>query len=90
MRCRFSAFLRFCERCALGRGQARSYLVPCLLHHGIPPWRGAKAAGGYALDAHWQLSARAQNLTNERYMYCANSCRYGDERSLVGAVSYNW
>ena len=33
---------------------------------------------------------KAQNLTNEKYLFCNASCRYGDERTLIGSVNYRW
>ena len=72
------------------RYNGTTHTLPSISDRKIAAYTLFDARISYALDAHWQLSARAQNLTNERYMYCANSCRYGDERSLVGAVSYNW
>lgn len=56
----------------------------------IPAYTLVDARLGYLLDEHWQLDLKAQNLTNQRYLYCANSCRYGDERSVIASVSYRW
>ena len=36
------------------------------------------------------MTAKVQNLTNKRYLYCANACRYGDERTAIGTLSYRW
>lgn len=72
------------------RYNGTTHTLPSISDRKIAAYTLFDARVSYALDEHWQLSARAQNLTNQRYMYCANSCRYGDERSLVGSVSYNW
>lgn len=72
------------------RYNGTTHTLPSISDRKIPAYALFDARITYELDEHWQLSARAQNLTNERYLYCANSCRYGDERNLVGSVSYNW
>lgn len=72
------------------RYNGTTHTVPSISDRKIPAYTLFDARVSYALDDHWQLAVRAQNLTNQRYLYCANSCRYGDERSLVGSVSYNW
>lgn len=81
------------ERVTVGGGaryNGTTHTVPSISDRKIPAYTLFDARVTYELDANWQVSARAQNLTNERYLYCANSCRYGDERSVVGAVSYTW
>ncbi|MCO8165202.1 TonB-dependent siderophore receptor [Pseudomonas sp. 21LCFQ010] len=72
------------------RYNGTTHTLPSISDRKIPAYTLFDARLSYALDDHWQLAVRAQNLTNQRYLYCANSCRYGDERSLVGSVSYNW
>ncbi|MEX5571845.1 TonB-dependent siderophore receptor [Pseudomonas lijiangensis] len=67
-----------------------THTSPSVTDRKIPAYALFDARISYNLDDHWQVSAKAQNLTNEKYLYCANSCRYGDTRSLVGAVSYRW
>ncbi|MBI6854238.1 TonB-dependent siderophore receptor [Pseudomonas cichorii] len=67
-----------------------THTSPSVTDRKIPAYTLFDARISYDLDDHWQVSAKAQNLTNEKYLYCANSCRYGDTRSLVGAVSYRW
>ncbi|MFF7705791.1 hypothetical protein [Pseudomonas sp. NPDC007930] len=37
-----------------------------------------------------ELSAKAQNLANHKYISCLTACRYGDERSVIGALTYRW
>ncbi|MFT2158184.1 hypothetical protein [Pseudomonas putida] len=72
------------------RYNGTTHTVPSISDRKIPANTLFDARITYRVDENWQVSARAQKLGNERYLYCANSCRYGDERSLVGAVSYNW
>jgi len=72
------------------RYNGTTHTVPSISDRKVPAYTLFDARITYRVDENWQVSARAQNLGNERYLYCANSCRYGDERSLVGAVSYNW
>lgn len=80
-------------RMTLGSGvryNGTTHTQPSISDRKIPAYALFDARLSYALDEHWELSARAQNLSNQRYLYCANACRYGDERNLVGAISYNW
>ncbi|WP_022963574.1 TonB-dependent siderophore receptor [Halopseudomonas pelagia] len=44
----------------------------------------------YEVDKNWTLAMKAQNLANEKYLFCNASCRYGDERTLIGSVNYRW
>ncbi|MEK1941854.1 MAG: TonB-dependent siderophore receptor [Pseudomonas sp.] len=81
------------ERVTVGGGaryNGTTHTVPSISDRKIPAYTLFDARVTYEVDDNWQVSARAQNLANERYLYCANSCRYGDERSVVGSVSYNW
>lgn len=56
----------------------------------IPGYTLVDALLSYELDSHWQLQAKAQNLFDKKYLYCNTTCRYGDERSLIGSVTYQW
>ncbi|WP_263145430.1 TonB-dependent siderophore receptor [Pseudomonas sp. RIT-PI-AD] len=56
----------------------------------IPGYTLVDALVSYRLDDHWDVSAKAQNLMNKHYLYCGTTCRYGDERSLIGSVNYRW
>lgn len=56
----------------------------------IPAYTLVDALISYDINSHWQLSAKVQNLANKRYLYCANSCRYGDERTAISSLSYRW
>jgi iron complex outermembrane receptor protein len=56
----------------------------------IPAYTLFDALVSYAIDPHWEVAAKAQNLANEKYLYCNTTCRYGDELSLIGSVTYRW
>ncbi|SDH39080.1 iron complex outermembrane recepter protein [Pseudomonas flavescens] len=56
----------------------------------IPAYTLFDALVSYEVDEHWEVAAKAQNLSNEKYLYCGTTCRYGDERSLIGSLSYRW
>lgn len=73
---------------ALYTGTTRT--SPLITDRKIPAYSRFDARISYDIDEHWQLTAKAQNLTNESYLSCSTSCRYGDERSVIGAVSYQW
>ncbi|KFE50169.1 TonB-dependent siderophore receptor [Pseudomonas syringae] len=72
------------------RYNGTTHTVPSVSDRKMPAYTLFDARATYELDANWQVAVRAQNLTNERYIYCANSCRYGDERSVVSSISYKW
>lgn len=44
----------------------------------------------YEVDKSWTMAMKAQNLTNEKYLFCNSACRYGDERTFIGSVNYHW
>lgn len=73
---------------ALYTGTART--TPTATDRKIPAYTRFDARVSYDIDEHWQLAAKAQNLTNESYLSWNNACRYGDERSVIGSVSYQW
>ncbi|MDR6713742.1 iron complex outermembrane receptor protein [Pseudomonas hunanensis] len=56
----------------------------------IPAYTLVDALISYDVDAHWQLQAKAQNLFDKKYLFCNTTCRYGDERSVIGSVTYRW
>ncbi|MCD5977296.1 TonB-dependent siderophore receptor [Pseudomonas quasicaspiana] len=72
------------------RYNGTTHTTPSVSDRKIPAYTLFDAKVSYEVNANWLVSVRAQNLTNERYIYCANSCRYGDERSVVSSVSYKW
>lgn len=51
------------------------------------------AAIGYQIDTHWSLDLNAKNLFDKEYVSGCNDagrCYWGDSRTLLGTVSYNW
>jgi iron complex outermembrane receptor protein len=51
------------------------------------------AAIGYQFDQHWTLDLNAKNLFDKEYVSGCNDagrCYWGEDRSLLGSVSYNW
>jgi iron complex outermembrane receptor protein len=73
---------------ALYTGTTRT--TPTATDRKIPAYTRFDARVSYDIDEHWQLAAKAQNLSNESYLSCNTACRYGDERSVIGSVSYQW
>ena len=56
----------------------------------LPAHTLVDALVSYDLNANWQVQAKAQNLFDKKYLYCNTTCRYGDERSVLGSVTYRW
>jgi len=51
------------------------------------------AAIGYQIDTHWSVDLNAKNLFDKEYVSGCNDagrCYWGDSRTLLGTVSYNW
>lgn len=49
------------------------------------------AMARYQIDEHWDVTVNANNLTDKRYVQCGfSSCSYGDERTLLTSVNFNW
>lgn len=51
------------------------------------------AAIGYQINTHWSLDLNAKNLFDKEYVSGCNDagrCYWGDSRTLLGTVSYNW
>jgi iron complex outermembrane receptor protein len=51
------------------------------------------AAIGYTLDAHWSAEVNARNLLDKEYVSGCNNagrCYWGEERTVLGTVSYRW
>jgi len=51
------------------------------------------AAIGYQIDRHWSVDLNAKNLFVKEYVSGCNDagrCYWGEERTLLGTVSYNW
>lgn len=56
----------------------------------VPAYTLFDAKVSYEVDKNWTVAMKAQNLANENYLFCNASCRYGDERALIGSVDYRW
>lgn len=51
------------------------------------------AAIGYQIDRHWTVDLNAKNLFDKEYVSGCNDagrCYWGEDRSFLGSVSYNW
>ncbi|MBD9457895.1 TonB-dependent siderophore receptor [Pseudomonas sp. PDM05] len=51
------------------------------------------AVVGYQIDPHWSVDLNAKNLFDKEYVSGCNDagrCYWGDSRTLLGTVSYNW
>lgn len=51
------------------------------------------AAVGYKIDKNWSVDVNAKNLFDKDYVSGCNDagrCYWGDSRTLLGTVSYNW
>ncbi|WP_448632000.1 MULTISPECIES: TonB-dependent siderophore receptor [Pseudomonas fluorescens group] len=51
------------------------------------------AAVGYQIDTHWSIDLNAKNLFDKEYVSGCNDagrCYWGEDRTLLGTVSYNW
>ncbi|WP_447593919.1 TonB-dependent siderophore receptor [Aquipseudomonas campi] len=51
------------------------------------------AAVGYTLDEHWSLDVNVKNLFDQEYVSGCNNagrCYWGEERTVLGTVSFNW
>jgi iron complex outermembrane receptor protein len=51
------------------------------------------AAIGYQIDKNWSVDLNAKNLFDKEYVSGCNDagrCYWGDSRTLLGSVSYNW
>jgi iron complex outermembrane receptor protein len=57
----------------------------------LPAYTLFDAMASYQIDKNWDIALNANNVTNEKYVYCeAAICRYGDERELVTSVNFRW
>nr|WP_313515917.1 TonB-dependent siderophore receptor [Pseudomonas sp.] len=51
------------------------------------------ASVGYRIDEHWSAEVNAKNLFDQEYVAGCNNagrCYWGEERTLLGTVSFNW
>lgn len=57
----------------------------------IPAYTLFDAMARYQIDDNWAVTVNASNLTDKRYVQCgASTCNYGDERTLLTSVNFNW
>ncbi|RZA29173.1 MAG: TonB-dependent receptor, partial [Proteobacteria bacterium] len=45
---------------------------------------------GWAPDARWDFTIRIQNATDRSYVFCNTACRYGNMRTIIAALNYQW
>lgn len=56
----------------------------------IPEYTLADIAVSYTLE-NWRLSINVKNLTDKTYIAsCTYACWYGDKRSVIASITYNW
>ncbi|CRM11038.1 Ferric hydroxamate uptake [Pseudomonas sp. 44 R 15] len=57
----------------------------------MPAYTLFDAMARYRIDEHWDVTVNANNLTDKRYAQCSfSTCLYGDERTLLTSVNFNW
>ncbi|VXC59267.1 Iron complex outermembrane receptor protein [Pseudomonas sp. 8Z] len=57
----------------------------------MPAYTLFDAMARYQIDENWSVTLNANNLTNKQYTYCEFAiCRYGDERTMLTSVNFNW
>lgn len=57
----------------------------------IPAYTLFDAMARYQIDENWAVTVNASNLTDKQYVLCGDStCQYGDERTLLTSVNFNW
>ncbi len=57
----------------------------------MPAYTLFDAMARYQIDDHWNVTVNASNLANKRYTQCSfSTCQYGDERTLLTSVNFNW
>lgn len=57
----------------------------------VPAYTLLDARIGYDIGR-WNVAVNATNLTGRNYVVClsSTSCRYGDDRSVIGTLTYRW
>jgi len=63
---------------------------PLISNDSIPAYVLFDSKISYQPVTNLTVSLKVQNLTNKQYIYCNTVCRYGDERSVIGGLSYLW
>lgn len=62
-----------------------------LMDSAMPAYTLFDAMARYQIDEHWAVTVNASNLTNKSYAQCSfSTCHYGDERTLLTSVNFNW
>lgn len=62
-----------------------------LMDSAMPAYTLFDAMARYQIDEHWAVTVNASNLTNKSYTQCSfSTCHYGDERTLLTSVNFNW
>lgn len=57
----------------------------------IPAYTLFDAMARYQIDENWAVTVNASNLTDKQYVLCGDStCQYGDERTLLTSINFNW
>jgi len=57
----------------------------------MPAYTLFDAMARYQIDDNWAVTVNANNLTDKRYTQCSfSTCHYGDERTLLTSVNFNW
>lgn len=57
----------------------------------VPGYTVADAMARYDLDDHWRVQVNVNNLTDEEYVAsCDYWCYYGESRSVIGSLTYQW
>ncbi|MCI0511407.1 MULTISPECIES: TonB-dependent siderophore receptor [Chromohalobacter] len=57
----------------------------------VPDYTVADAMASYAFDNNWTAQVNVNNLTDKEYVAsCDFWCYYGESRSVIGSLSYQW
>ncbi len=57
----------------------------------MPAYTLFDAMARYQIDDNWAVTVNASNLTDKRYAQCSfSTCHYGDERTLLTSINFNW
>lgn len=62
-----------------------------LMDSPTPAYTLFDAMARYQIDDNWAVTVNASNLADKQYVQCGDTtCRYGDERTLLTSVNFNW
>jgi iron complex outermembrane receptor protein len=57
----------------------------------VPDYTLFDAMARYAFADHWRVQLNVNNLTDKEYVAsCDYWCYYGESRSVIGSVRYQW